>query len=385
MTKGEQKTDLTYDVIIIGGGPAGTACAIYLRKSGVKKVLVLESGEYDKFRIGESIPPESRIHFQQMGIWNAFLKENHDPCYGSVSFWGNDKRGYNDTILSPYGSGWHLDRRRFNAFMAREALNAGAAVLTNVRYKSTTRLPEGSFKLNCSDKAGKTREFEARIVVDASGSRSVFATDQGCQKIRTAPLVCLGARFRSNDDSIAVSRLTHLEAVEYGWWYVARLPDESILVTLYSDKTTIRHYDLSQKDKWYTRLMTTVNTHKLMKNMLPIDSSPRGFYAPSFRLDKVIGGNWLAIGDAASAYDPITSQGIIKSLSNAHSASQLIAQKLENPDLNFKSYQQEITQNFNAYLTMRKQHYLQESRWPHASFWKKFHESETHSLFINKD
>ena len=73
----------SYSVVIIGGGPAGCTSAIALTKLGVKNILVLESGEYAKFIIGESIPPETKNVFNQLGIFNAFLKEGHVPCYAT--------------------------------------------------------------------------------------------------------------------------------------------------------------------------------------------------------------------------------------------------------------------------------------------------------------
>ncbi|MCB0653087.1 MAG: NAD(P)/FAD-dependent oxidoreductase [Saprospiraceae bacterium] len=365
-----------YSVAILGGGPAGSACAINLCRLGVKDIIILESGEYEKFRIGESIPPETRNLFQQMGILPAFLQEKHDPCFGSVSYWGDERRGYNDYILSPYGHGWHLDRRRFNLFLAKEAQSAGATVLTGAKFLTSKVLNDDTFELSYSDSQNQLDQFKARIVVDATGSTALFAHQQGSKKMETASLLCLASRFAATDTP-PVFKLTHLEAVEYGWWYTARLPDKNLLVTLYSDQDTIRQKKLNRADQWMEHLKNTPNTFKLVSGMSLQDSSPKGFHAPSYRLDRIAGKNWVALGDAASAYDPITSQGIIKSLSNAWEVAPIIAKNLLSPNGGFEDFEQSMDERFRQYLEMRQHYYRLENRWPDSAFWQKFHQLNT--------
>ena len=67
----------SYNVIIIGGGPAGSTAGLALSKLGVKDILILEAGAYEKFVIGESIPPNSNLLFKQLGINSDFQKEFH--------------------------------------------------------------------------------------------------------------------------------------------------------------------------------------------------------------------------------------------------------------------------------------------------------------------
>jgi len=362
-----------FQVAIIGAGPAGSTCAIQLSRLGLDRVLLVESGEYEKFRIGESIPPDTNVLFEQLGLYHDFVVEAHEPCYGSCSFWGDERRGYNDFLLNPHGNGWHLDRRRFDHFLANKARAQGATLLTNTAFQQAEKLEAGGFEITlCTDKQHLS-SVTADIVVDASGGRAIFATAQGSQKTHTLPLVCLGVRFKTNDSLQKISKLTHLEAVEYGWWYAARIPDEMLLVALYTTAEIAKSEKLNQMEAWVSHLNATPNTQKLTLGLEPVEERPRGFQAPSFRLDKVAGDNWLAIGDAASTYDPITAQGIIKSITNGLSAAVLIHNKLNGGISNFSLYSQEMNQQYAQYLEMRQYFYQMEQRWPNSRFWKEMH------------
>ena len=228
-----------YKVVIIGAGPGGSSCAIALANLGIKDILIVEAGGFDKFRIGESIPPESRTVLLKLGVYDNFLNEGHEPCYGSCSYWGDERRGYNDFLLSPYGHGWHIDRRRFNLFLSGQAEVRGVELVSNYEFINSSQTDKREFNLTLRDAQGKESSIIADFIVDASGARSVFALQQGSKKINNTPLICLAARFNIDNNSNIIPRLTHLEAVEYGWWYAARLPGNLLLAALYTDAGTI--------------------------------------------------------------------------------------------------------------------------------------------------
>jgi len=76
-------SQLHYRVAVIGGGPAGSSCALALANGGVSDILVVEASSYSGFKVGESIPPESRMLIRSLNIDEAFLTRHHEPCYGS--------------------------------------------------------------------------------------------------------------------------------------------------------------------------------------------------------------------------------------------------------------------------------------------------------------
>ena len=361
-----------YKVVIIGAGPGGSSCAIALANLGIKDILIVEAGGFDKFRIGESIPPESRTVLLKLGVYDNFLNEGHEPCYGSCSYWGDERRGYNDFLLSPYGHGWHIDRRRFNLFLSGQAEVRGVELVSNYEFINSSQTDKREFNLTLRDAQGKESSIIADFIVDASGARSVFALQQGSKKINNTPLICLAARFNIDNNSNIIPRLTHLEAVEYGWWYAARLPGNLLLAALYTDAGTIKQYGLRKLSVWKDLLSKTKNTGKLTAGIDIVDKKLMAFPAPSFILNKTVGNNWLAIGDAASTYDPLMSQGIMKSITDALFAAQTIAKYFSGSADKLKEYHYVIATNYKQYLYTRKYFYHLEKRWPESSFWKTY-------------
>ena len=113
-----------FDVVIVGGGPAGCATALTLSRLGIERVMVVEATQYRPPRIGETIPPDTGLVLRQLEVWRAFLNEEHLPCFGSCASWGSDAVGYNDFVVTGKGHGWHLDHTQFDAFLGRRPPHA---------------------------------------------------------------------------------------------------------------------------------------------------------------------------------------------------------------------------------------------------------------------
>ncbi|MDO7172666.1 tryptophan 7-halogenase [Mariniflexile sp. AS56] len=358
-------------IVIIGAGPAGCSCAIALLNAGAINVTLITNSKTGKFHIGESIPPEMNSLMRRLGIYDSFIAQNHEQCYGSCSYWGSERRGYNDSVLSPFGHGWHLDRRKFNQFMLQQAIKRGAKVIQNCNYKSATK-NKSKYQLTLNGNSGYSEQIEAEFVIDATGSKSVFTSDQGSRKIQNTSLVCLGLRFQNGSED-SVSKLTHLEAVEHGWWYAARIPNNQLLVTFYTIPEITKEYELHNIEKWKDYLKKAVNTYKWVSNMKSIDDKIMGFHAPSFIQDHIVGENWFAIGDSATCYDPITSQGIIKSVSHGMLAARVLEDYYKGDKTTLIHYENHLQSEYKQYEEARTYFYSLEQRWPKSLFWKYMH------------
>jgi len=357
--------------VILGGGPAGCAAAIALRRSGVGTVVVAEGGTYESDRIGESVPPDTRRLFARLGLLEAFEREGHEPCYGSCSSWGDDVLGYNDFTVNPNGTGFHLDRRRFDTFLAHRARKAGAHLVTGARFRSVRPYQEGTgepaFVVELRTSTG-VRRLKASFVIDAMGSGARLARDLGAQRLFHDRFFCATGYFHLHDEA-EFTQLTMLEAVADGWWYAARLPDRRIAVALACDGDDLRSTMSHESTSWLRRLSQTSFLAPALSESFFLPGSLRVCPVPCFVLDQPAGPHWLAAGDAASSFDPLSGQGIHKALSNGLAAAGTIRAQLSGDETAIERYAEGIRRSFDAFLAQRDMFYAQERRWPEATFW----------------
>ncbi|WDE07457.1 NAD(P)/FAD-dependent oxidoreductase [Thalassomonas viridans] len=364
----------TYDVVIIGGGPAGCATAIALHNLGITKVLVAEGCDYSRIRIGESIPPNTRGLFSRLGLWQAFAAKNHQRCLGSYSSWGSNNLGFNDFLFNPRGHGWHLDRLAFDRFLADEVKSRGISLLCKSRFRQLS-CDRKQYPINITldvDKAGAKQELRCRFIVDASGRPAKVARCMGASVKTQDNLVCVAGYFHQKQlaTDLLLRHMTLLEAVESGWWYSAHLPGERIIIAFASDGEIIRDMQLKQPASWCQALKQTRHlSAALTPGIMP--SRLYHWAAPSALLNPPAGAGWLAVGDAASCYDPISSQGIYKALHTGLEAAPAIAAWLNGDSRELELYRQNVAETFIRYLEQRAYFYQLEQRWPAADFWRK--------------
>lgn len=362
---------LRYDIAILGGGPAGTAFALSLKQHAPQlEVAIIESSAYDRQRIGETLPPTVQPLLKQLGVWESFLAESHLPAYGTCSAWGSRQLESNEFIYGQHGRGWHLDRKRFDAMLARQAENCGVRLLTSSTVTHSERLgDEWRLTVRQSD---ETFEIAARFVVDASGKNAAFATRHGARKQLSDQL--LGAFVFFNCQT--ADTYTMVEACEDGWWYSALLPEAGMVAAWMSDADFVKQRGLKQPARWFDQLQQTTHTKLRLLPAEPLDA-PMLYAAASHRLDRFVGDGWLAVGDAATSFDPLSSQGVFKALRTGILASYAVCDFFKG-GLSGKTnlaglqkYEQIVAREFDAYLKTRAEVYGQERRWPNSQFWQR--------------
>ena len=169
----------------------------------------------------------------------------------------------------------------------------------------------------------------------------------------------------------AVDLQLDLEAVEYGWRYGARLPGGRLAVALATDPETLQAGALHRRGNWLARLGETRHLAPRVAGCRFIEDGLLVCPALSFRLDRAGGDGWVAVGDAAAAYDPIASQGIYKALSDGLLAADGIAARREGADDGLREYRSSVARRFEDYVANRAHFYHVEQRWPASTFWKR--------------
>jgi len=357
---------VTFDVAIVGGGPAGSATALALRAHAPSlSVALIETSRYESPRIGETLPPPARQMLEHLGVWEAFRAQGHREVFGTRAVWGTRCPLDNDFIYVPGGTGWHLDRAAFDAMLATEARRRGTALMLDTRVHRTERTGRAGWRLALSS-GGALR---ARFIVDATGGGAVFARRWGARLVDSDRLVGVARFFEGGGDDPR----TLVEAFEHGWWYTAGLPGGGRITVCMTDADLARSLNLIEADRWCRTLEAMPNVGALShdaKACGPIVVRP----SPSRRLEPAAGHDWLAVGDSASRFDPLSSQGIAKALRSGIFAAYAIGDRLSRcDDSGLGRYRRYALGEFRRYAETRASYYRQEQRWPASPFWRRRH------------
>jgi flavin-dependent dehydrogenase len=383
------RANTTWDVVIVGSGPAGSSTAITLAKYG-QRVLLVEKRGSPSFKLGESLPPIS-IALVKHFLEDPEGREQQLPglfnTAGNVSLWATEQADIADFFFTSTGHGLCVDRLAFDEALRANAVAAGATLLRRVRFQSCARIADSSFnwQLTLTSDTG-TRQDRARYLVDCSGRQAVVAQMLGVPTVGNDDRLFAYAQWFScagHDED----RYTRIEAAPHGWWYSNRLPsaggDETErLVVLHTDKD-LPAARLAASRQGFDKLLdgsTSIAPLLKARGYLP-RGTIRGAPANSQRLREFCGDAWMAVGDAAQAYDPLSSQGIDKALRTASHAGHMIhyaltdcrrgTAGLDSGNAYIHRYDEQQRQLWQTYLSQRDFYYGSQPRWSDQPFWQR--------------
>jgi flavin-dependent dehydrogenase len=359
---------------IVGGGPAGVATALTLARTGLPVVLI-ERTDGSGNPIGESLPPSTNPLLQRLGLTETLAASRPLACHANRSSWGGDGRLVEHNFLSePYGPGWHLDRPTFNRALFDFASDHAVICRRETRVQSATRSDNGRWQLTVATPE-RPETIEAGFIVDATGrgARIVRRLSQLSIFDRlTAAVATYVPTERPMEDST-----TLIEATEHGWWYTALLPDGRLMVVFFSDADILARFGAWTHFGWTELLKaSTVTADRIARHRYVLDRTPTMTAAFSAMRTPCTGEGWLAVGDAATTYDPLSSYGIGSALSSGLRAANAIVAHLDGDSRALSQYEGSLSQGYVRYLQLWKAYYNQERRWPSAPFWQRRHSSE---------
>jgi flavin-dependent dehydrogenase len=296
-----------------------------------------------------------------MGILDSFLREGHAPCHGNRAVWGNAMAHETNSVRDPDGHSWHLDREAYENWLRRIALERGANLLTPARLQSVEFDGE---RWNVTISPGS--KLRASFLIDASGRSASLARRLGAHARRDDRLVCrwmIGA-------SQPVPALTLVEAVEEGWWYSAGIPGGNRILAFYSDADLMA----GMTDSLVERAATTIEVSKTLREcrFAPLGSETVAAACTTV-LEPCAGMRWLAVGDAAVSFDPLSSQGLFNALFTGLAAAEAADRDLGGDQSATAEYRTTIATIHAAYRNHLQLHYEGETRWPGSTFWRRRH------------
>ncbi|XOV78237.1 MAG: NAD(P)/FAD-dependent oxidoreductase [Aestuariibacter sp.] len=370
-------TQSNLSIYIIGGGPAGCATALALHQQALNSrhelhITLCDAPNKSAPAIGETVPPMLTQYLNELNIASILETTDHLICPGSISKWQDDTPGYNDFFFTPVGNGFHLNRTTFNAQLQDACRERKIKVINDTRL-SEVRIQQQKLELTLKTD-GKQKQHYCDFVVDASGhSRSVTNRLNIAQNnLDHVVSICAFYDLKGTPKNAAH---TLVSSAEKGWWYGTRLPDDKALVSLCTDTKALKENNFNSIENWYQYFSTTdwfyQQCCKQFGGLLGVPEEIHLRPSSSSILSNVVGQNWLAVGDAASSYDSISSAGITKSVYHGIKAGHALANLIwTGSNKALSNYQETVFSDFNQYLQQHQMHYhAGGGKFNHKGFW----------------
>jgi flavin-dependent dehydrogenase len=332
-------------------------------------VALVEQTRYRTTRIGETLPPSARFLLRDLGVWDRFEADGHIRSPGTSCVWGADASYENDFFNNPYGDGWHLDRRRFDAMLAQAAVDAGATVHLGHELRQCRKWPAGGWLIEVEAEAGQIT-FEAGFLVDAAGRARWPGRPFRRRFVYDGLIGVVGFLEGAGAESTHDPR-TWIEATPAGWWYSVPLPGGR-LGAVYMTDSDLWHAQPAEdlETLWSAHARASPQIWERIAHAAlcePIKVVP----AQTSIDEPHTGDGWLAVGDAASRLDPLSSQGICHALEFGKAAAQAIVEHRGGSAHALQRYAERVRDRFLQELETRSFFYAKESRWPSSPFWQR--------------
>ncbi|MFB9235126.1 NAD(P)/FAD-dependent oxidoreductase [Plantactinospora siamensis] len=301
-------------ILVIGGGPAGSTAAGLLARQGFQ-VTLLERDHFPRYHIGESILPSCRPIFAQLGVLDKLEAHGFQPKGGAYFFWGPDEWEVVFNRMGGAPNAWQVVRSEFDQLLLEHARELGVETHEGVGVRAVEFDGERAVAARWQDEDGVTGRMAFDWVIDCSGRAGVLANQQFKSRklhemFKNVATWGYWKDVRPLDrgpaGAIAVC------SIPSGWFWVIPLHDGTHSVGLVTNRELFNRQraELGSLEAVYEQAMAQSPAVLELLRGATRTTDLRVEQDYSYGTEQLAGPGWLISGDAAFFLDPLLSTGV---------------------------------------------------------------------------